>query len=86
MLKEKIKMLVQKQSLWMYLVIIVLLISAFCFVPRDGSEVDVVNSDASYHTLSMIKNFQDYPASEHLFVPTVTMKNGAPTPWGPCMQ
>ena len=47
MLKEKIKMLVQKQSLWMYLVIIVLLISAFCFVPRDGSEVDVVNSDAS---------------------------------------
>ncbi len=75
-----------RKNIIMYVVMTTLMICAFIIVPRDGAEVDVVNSDASYHTLSMIKNFQDYSFSEHLFIPTVTMKHGLPTEWGPCIE
>ena len=61
------------------------IVSAYKY--RSG-EINYYNSDATWHVLCTIEAYNETPASEHLFLPLVSLgtEQNKYIPWGACVQ
>lgn len=85
---KQIKMWVRRHTVAVLIILacaLSVIVSAYKY--RSG-EINYYNSDATWHVLCTIEAYNETPASEHLFLPLVSLgtEQNKYIPWGACVQ